>query len=301
MKIGFVGLGKMGSQIVKKLLLDGNEIIVYDINQEAIAYVAEQGAKAAHSREDLITQLGENPIVWLMIPSEYIGQEIDAFTSILPAGSTLIDGGNTNYQQTIEHARMLTDNGIDLVDIGTSGGILGLTNGFCLMVGGPHARYNQISSLLVTLSAPNGAYQYMGPNGYGHYVKMVHNGIEYGVMQAMAEGYNLLKSGPLPEVPIKDTAEVWQHGSIIESTLNKLIAEILLENPELDGIDGFVADSGEGRWTLEAANSAQVQMPALEDALKVRMASQKGATTYATKLLAAMRTKFGGHAMNKPQ
>jgi 6-phosphogluconate dehydrogenase len=299
MKIGFVGLGKMGSQIVKKLLVAGNEIVVFDVNSDAITQLVEQGAIAATSREDMVAQLGENPIVWLMIPADYTQQEIEAFAAILPAGSTLIDGGNTNYNQTISHAQLLNEKGSDFVDIGTSGGIMGLTNGFCLMVGGPRPRYEQISSLLDVLVVPNGAHAYMGPSGYGHYVKMVHNGIEYGVMQALAEGYHLLKSGPLHDIPIQDAAEVWQHGSIVESTLNRLMSEILHENANLDGIDGYVADSGEGRWTLEAANASSVKMPVLEDAIAVRVASQNGEVSYATQLLAALRNKFGGHAINK--
>jgi 6-phosphogluconate dehydrogenase len=301
MKLGFVGLGKMGSQIVKKLLAAGNEIVVYDINTEAVAQLAEQGAQVAHSREDLVAQLGENPVIWLMIPSDYIQQEVEAFAGILPAGSTLIDGGNTNYNQTIQHSQSINEKGSDFVDIGTSGGIMGLANGFCLMVGGPRNRYDQISPLLDVLVSPHGAHAYMGPNGYGHYVKMVHNGIEYGVMQALAEGYHLLKAGPLPNIPVQDAAEVWQHGSIVESTLNRLMSEILHENPNLDGIDGYVADSGEGRWTLDAAHATNIKMPALEDALNVRVASQNGDVSYATQLLAALRNKFGGHAINSQQ
>ncbi len=301
MKLGFVGLGKMGSQIVKKLLAAGNEIVVFDVNSEAIAQLTEQGAIAATSREDLVAQLGENPIVWLMIPAEYTQQEIEAFADILPAGSTLIDGGNTNYNQTIAHAELLKSKQCDFIDIGTSGGIMGLENGFCLMVGGPFERYQQITPLLDTLVAPHGAYSYMGPNGYGHYVKMVHNGIEYGIMQALAEGYHLLKAGPLPNIPLQDASEVWQHGSIVESTLNKLIAEIMKENANLEGVDGFVADSGEGRWTLDAARNAQVPMPTLQDALNVRVASQQGEVSYATQLLAALRNKFGGHEINNPK
>lgn len=299
MRIGFVGLGKMGSQIVKKLLAAGNEIVVFDVNSEAIAQLAEQGATAATSREDLVAQLGDNPIVWLMIPADYTQQEIEAFANILPAGSTLIDGGNTNYNQTISHAQLLSEKGSDLVDIGTSGGIMGSANGFCLMIGGPRNRYDQISPLLDVLVAPNGAHAYMGPSGYGHYVKMVHNGIEYGVMQALAEGYHLLKAGPLANIPVQDAAEVWQHGSIVESTLNRLMSEILHENPNLDGIDGYVADSGEGRWTLDAAHAANINMPTLEDALAVRVASQNGDVSYTTQLLAALRNKFGGHAINR--
>lgn len=299
MKIGFVGLGKMGYQIVVKLLHAGNEVVAFDVNQEAIDRMAKAGAVAAESRADLVAKLGANPIVWLMIPSDFVKSEIEQFREILPEGAVIIDGGNTNYEGTMYHAGLLSEKNIDLVDIGTSGGVMGLENGFCLMVGGSKENFERISPALDALVSPQGSYSYMGPTGYGHYVKMIHNGIEYGVMQALAEGYHLLKQGPLEGVPLPAVAEVWQHGSIIESTLNKLVAEIMQENPMLDGIDGYVADSGEGRWTLDAAHKKNIPMPTLEDALRVRVESQQGNVSYATQLLAAMRNKFGGHAINK--
>jgi 6-phosphogluconate dehydrogenase len=217
----------------------------------------------------------------------------------LPHGAVVIDGGNTNYEGTFYHAGLLAEKGIELVDIGTSGGVMGLENGFCLMIGGTYENYERIQPALDALVQPSGVYGYMGPTGYGHYVKMVHNGIEYGVMQALAEGYHVLKEGPLEGIPLPAVAEVWQHGSIIESTLNRLVSEIMNENQNLEGIDGYVADSGEGRWTLDAAHSRNIPMPALEDAIKVRVESQNGNVSYATQLLAAMRNKFGGHAINK--
>lgn len=299
MKIGFVGLGKMGYQIVSKLLAAGIEVVVLDINQEAVQKSATEGAMPATSREDLVAKLGENPIVWLMIPSDYITAEIEHFAAIPPRGAAIIDGGNTNYQATLKHSELLGQNAIELIDIGTSGGVMGLKNGFCLMIGGTPHNYLRLQPALDALVLPAGMHRYMGPTGHGHYVKMIHNGIEYGIMQSLAEGYHLLKQGPVTNVPLKEVAEVWQHGSIIESTLNKLVLEIMEENPNLDGIDGFVADSGEGRWTLEAAQANSITMPALEDAIKVRQASQKGDVSYATQLLAALRNKFGGHAINK--
>lgn len=299
MKIGFVGLGKMGYQIVVKLVNAGNEVVVFDVNPDAIARSAEAGAIAAENREDLVAKLGENPIVWLMIPADFVKSEIEQFKEILPTGAVMIDGGNTNYEGTMYHAGLIAEKGIELVDIGTSGGVMGLENGFCLMIGGTHENFERISPALDALVAPAGSYSYMGPTGYGHYVKMIHNGIEYGVMQALAEGYHLLKEGPLEGISLPAVAEVWQHGSIIESTLNKLVSEIMNENSELIGIDGYVADSGEGRWTLDAARAKDIPMPTLEDALRVRIESQNGNVSYATQLLAAMRNKFGGHAINK--
>ncbi|MFO0882503.1 MAG: decarboxylating 6-phosphogluconate dehydrogenase [Candidatus Saccharimonadales bacterium] len=301
MKIGFVGLGKMGYQIVVKLLQAGIEVVALDVNQDAVQRVAKEGAIAATSREDLVEKLGENPMVWLMIPSNFVNDEIAAYTEILPKGAVLIDGGNTNYEDTLKHGELLSKKGIELVDIGTSGGVMGLENGFSLMIGGTYENYERLQPALDALALPDGIYGYMGPTGYGHYVKMVHNGIEYGVMQALAEGYHLLKEGPLTDIPLEAVAEVWQHGSIIESTLNKLVLEILQENPSLEGIDGYVADSGEGRWTLEAAHARNIKMPVLRDSLKVRFDSQHGDVSYTTQLLAAMRNKFGGHAINKQE
>jgi 6-phosphogluconate dehydrogenase len=299
MRIGFVGLGKMGHQIVVKLIRSGHDLVVFDVNQEAINSAVAVGATSAISREDLVLQLGESPIVWLMIPSDYISAEIESFSKILPAGATLIDGGNTNYERTMQHAELLRQKGVELVDIGTSGGVMGLDNGFSLMVGGSESTYERISPALDALVQPNGAHAYMGPAGYGHFVKMVHNGIEYGTMQALAEGYHLLKEGPLPNIPLPRVSSVWQKGSIIESTLNKLVGEIMRQDSNLTGVNGYVADSGEGQWTLETAQKANIDMPALRDALLVRRASQQGQVSYATQLLAALRNKFGGHAINK--
>jgi 6-phosphogluconate dehydrogenase len=299
MKIGFVGLGKMGYQIVVKLVNAGNEVVAFDVNPEAIQRTAEAGAIPADSREDLVAKLGDNPMLWLMIPADFVKSEIEQFKELLPSGAVIIDGGNTNYEGTKYHSGLLAEMSIELVDIGTSGGVMGLQNGFCLMIGGTPENYERIKPALDALVSPSGSHAYMGPTSYGHYVKMIHNGIEYGVMQALAEGYHLLKQGPQPGIPLPEVAEVWQHGSIIESTLNRLVAEILQENPNLDGIDGYVADSGEGRWTLDAAHNSNVAMPTLEDAIKVRVDSQNGNISYATQLLAAMRNKFGGHAINK--
>ncbi len=299
MKIGFVGLGKMGYQIVVKLVNAGHELVVYDISEEAVNSAVAIGATGAISREDLVEKLGEKPTIWLMIPSDLTSSEITTFSELLEHGATIIDGGNTNYEETIQHSKLLQEKSINFIDIGTSGGVMGLENGFSLMVGGSNESYQHIVPLLDVLSNPNGAHLHMGPTGYGHYVKMIHNGIEYGVMQSFAEGYELLKMGPLPNIDLGNVAEVWQKGSIIESKLNQLVAEIMHENSNLTGIQGFVADSGEGQWALDTAEKSGVKTPALKDALNVRRESQQGQVSYATQLLAALRNKFGGHSINK--
>lgn len=299
MKIGFIGLGKMGYQIVKKLSEAGHEMIVLDVDKEAVEKAIKSGAKSANDRNELVKMLGENPVVWLMIPSNFTSNEIDQFANILPRGALLIDGGNTNFNETIENAKKLSSKGIEMMDVGTSGGVMGLENGFSLMIGGSRENYNRMTPAFDVLASPRGAHQYMGESGRGHFVKMVHNGIEYGIMQALAEGYQLLKEGPMKDLDLEKIAEVWQHGSIIESTLNKLMVEIYNENPDFEGVDGYVADSGEGRWTLDSAHQNNIKMPVLEDALKVRFDSQNGEVSYATKILAALRNKFGGHNINK--
>lgn len=299
MKLGFIGLGKMGNQIVAKLLDARHEVVVFDVNAAAVRACADMGAIAATSRQDVVARLGESPIVWLMIPSEFVDGEVNAYCELLPSGSTLVDGGNSNFHDTMRRHEQAASKGITYVDVGTSGGVLGLKNGFSLMVGGDEAVVDRLKPIFETMIAPKGRWIRTGGSASGHYVKMVHNGIEYALMQAYAEGYDLLKYGEVKGLDLAQVAHVWQGGSIIASSLNALIEELLQENPELTGIDGYVADSGEGKWTYEAAEAAQVQMPALREALAVRKASQSGYHIYATKLLAGLRNKFGGHAINE--
>ena len=299
MRVGFVGLGKMGRQIVDKLINDGHEVVVFDVSSAAIEECVKIGARSAANQQDLVDMLGENPIVWLMIPADYVEAEVESYIKILPKGGVLIDGGNSNYKDTIRRGVECQDNGISYVDVGTSGGVLGIKQGFCLMIGGDEQVCEQLNPIFDTMVKPQGRYSYMGPSGLGHYVKMIHNGIEYSLMQSYAEGYDLLKYGEIKGLDLAKISHVWQGGSIIESGLNSLIDEIFQENPKLENIEGYVADSGEGRWTYDTALAANVPMPALREALNVRQASQNGYHTFATKLLAAMRNKFGGHAINK--
>lgn len=300
MKIGLVGLGKMGAQIAARLLGDGQEVVAIDMNQTAKDAVSNLGGVAVETRQDMLAQLPETAIVWLMIPSDAVQGEIEAWLEILPAGSILVDGGNSDFRLTRERAALCSGKGVRLVDIGTSGGVNGLKNGFSMMVGGDAEAYATIKPIVAVLSQPGG-YRHFGAAGAGHFVKMAHNAIEYGIMEAYAEGYRLLKEGPYDGLELGKIGEVWQHGSIIRSDLNGLAAEVFQENPALEGIEGYVAESGEAKWALEVAQEAAVDMPSIQASFNVRRSSQSGQTNFATKLLAAMRNKFGGHSIHKPQ
>ncbi len=299
MKIAIIGLGKMGFQIVEKLVAGGIEVVAYDQSNLTIDAAAAKGAIGASSREDVVAKFsGEPAVIWLMIPAQFVESEISAWELLLPKGSTLIDGGNSDYRESQKRAEQLIPKNINFVDVGTSGGILGAANGFSLMVGGSNEGYENIKPVLELLSKPSGSYNYFGPGGTGHFVKMVHNAIEYGVMESLAEGYHLLKEGPYKELNLAKVAEVWQHGSIIESSLNGLAQQALAENPNLDGVEGVVSESGETRWTLESAKELNIEMPVTQAAFDVRIQSQNGKVSYATKLLAVLRNKFGGHVEN---
>jgi len=299
MRIGFIGLGKMGSQMVTRLLQGGHEVVVTDLDTTAVAAATQAGAIAATDRTELVQQLGEQAIIWLMIPAQFVDSELQALLEIVPAGTIIIDGGNSDFRLTRGRAELCKQAGATLVDVGTSGGVLGLTEGFSMMVGGNPEAYKTIEPFIKSLARPEG-YNYFGPSGAGHYVKMIHNAIEYGLMEAYAEGYRMLKDySDYPGLNLAAVANVWQHGSIISSELNGLTVEIFSKNPELSGIEGYVAESGEARWTLEAAATQNIPLPAIQTALNVRIASEKGEVNFGTKLLAAMRNAFGGHKVNK--
>lgn len=297
MKIGFIGLGKMGGNMTKRLIADGHEVVAYDVSDNAKLEAKEAGAAIVQSRDELVESLDQK-IVWLMIPVQYVDAELDALLRILPAGSIIIDGGNSDFRLTKQRAILCGKNGIAYIDVGTSGGILGLEHGYSMMVGGNEGTVSTLRPLFDSL-APKDGWSWFGESGSGHYVKMVHNAIEYGLMESYAEGYRLLKEGPYKNLDLAKAGHVWQQGSIIQSLLNGLTAEALSENPELDGIDGFVAESGEAKWALEVASESGIEMPAISTAFDVRLGSQQGKTHFGTKLLATMRNKFGGHAKNK--
>lgn len=303
MKIAIAGLGRMGMQIAEKLAKDGHKVIAHNRSPDKIDTAIGFGATAAYKKEDVVAEFkdGEQLILWLMIPAAVVDSELAAWLDLVPRGSIIIDGGNTDYRLTRRHAETVRERGSLLIDIGTSGGIMGLKDGFCMMVGGDSAAFDSVEPALATLAQPLGGYFYFGETGSGHYTKMVHNAIEYGMMESLAEGYRMLREGPYKSLDLAAAGNLWQTGSIVTSGLNRLAAQALAENPTLAGIEGYVAESGEARWTLETAKDLGIEMPSIQSAFNVRIRSQQDAKgrNFTTKLLAAMRNKFGGHAINE--
>lgn len=301
MKFVVVGLGKMGMQIVERACAAGFSVIALDSNEAAKQRAESLGSYAASGREDAVAQFQgeERVIVWLMIPAAAVEAETLAWMEVLSEGSLLVDGGNSDFRHTKNRAEKLAQKNIDMVDVGVSGGILGEKNGFSMMAGGDEEGYRTITPLLDALAKPHGGHRYFGEHGSGHFVKMVHNAIEYGMMESLAEGYEVLKEGPYKHLDLAAVGEVWQASSVITSNLNGLVAEIMHEDQDLGGVSGYVAESGEARWTLEVAKSAGIEMPGVQAAFNVRVESEKGKVNYTTKLLAKLRNKFGGHAVNK--
>lgn len=302
MKIAISGLGRMGGQIAEKLVEGGHEVVAHNRSNDKVDEAKGYGALPAYSEQEVIDAFGGEPVVlWLMLPHEVIDAKLEEWLAILPADSIVIDGGNSDYRGDRIRADKAFKAGSQLLDIGTSGGVWGIANGFSMMVGGDKVSYEAISPVLDTLAAPNGGHQHFGEIGSGHYVKMVHNAIEYGMMESLAEGYRMLKEGPYKNIDLAAAGDVWQQSSVVTSWLNDLTRQALHENPEMDGISGVVAESGEARWTLETAKEMGIPLPAIQTSLDVRVASQNGDVTFATKLLAAMRAKFGGHDINGKQ
>ncbi|HQU08027.1 MAG: 6-phosphogluconate dehydrogenase (decarboxylating) [Parcubacteria group bacterium 21-54-25] len=299
MTIAIVGLGRMGSQIARKLHEAGHRVIAHNRSAGPVDEMKALGMTGAYTKEEMVSAFGaEMPVLWLMVPASVVDAELDAWLALLPKGSIIIDGGNSDYRLTKKRAERMAAAGMALVDVGTSGGVWGYQNGFSMMAGGEKSAYTAVTPVLDTLALPEGAHRYFGPSGAGHFVKMTHNAIEYGIMESLAEGYRLLKDGPYAALDLGEAGEVWQHKSVITSWLNGLSRDALKENPTLDGIDGVVAESGEARWALETAKDLNLPMPSIQASFDVRLASQKGETNFATKLLAAMRNKFGGHAID---
>lgn len=301
MKIAVQGLGRMGMQIAQKLAEGGHAAIAHNRSTDKIDEAAAFGAVAAYTKQDVLNAFdGEQVVLWIMLPANIVDDQVDEWLTLLPQGSIIVDGGNSDYRLTQKLSAKLEAAGMHLVDVGTSGGVWGYQNGFSMMAGGnSRAAFEVLEPALQTLSLPEGAYHYFGPSGSGHFVKMTHNAIEYGIMESLAEGYRVLKEGPYKELDLAAAGEVWQHHSVVTSWLNELTRDALRENPELEGIDGFVAESGEARWTLETAKELGIPMPSIQASFDVRLASQQGDVNFATKLLAAMRNKFGGHELNK--
>jgi 6-phosphogluconate dehydrogenase len=301
MEIGMVGLGRMGGNMVRRLLRKDHRCIVYDRSAEAVAELAAAGAAPATSLEAFVGAFTDRPrVVWVMVPAGDATKEtIRALAALAEAGDIVVDGGNTNWRAAMLDAEHLAAKGIRYLDAGTSGGIWGLQEGYCLMVGGDDASYRHCLPLLRDLAPAEGGLVHTGPAGSGHFVKMVHNGVEYGMMQAYAEGFELMKQVPeFPDLDLHAIAECWRNGSVVRSWLLDLIADGLGKNPTLQGVAGYVEDTGEGRWTVDAAVDAAVPLPVITMALYSRFRSRM-ADSFADKLLAVMRNEFGGHAMKR--
>jgi 6-phosphogluconate dehydrogenase len=299
MKIIVSGLGRMGSQIAHKLADNGFEVIANNRSRGPIDDAIAFKATAAYSKEEALRAVkGEQVVLWMMISDSAMEEQLAEWLQIIPAGSIIIDGGNSDFRLTKQRAKVVAAKGSVYMDVGTSGGIWGYKNGFSMMAGGDTDSFKVIEPVLKILAAPSGAYDYFGTSGAGHFVKMTHNAIEYGMMESLAEGYRLLKEGPYENMDLAKAGEVWQHGSVIVSWLNDLTRQALQENPQLDGIEGVVEEKGETRWALEAAKDLGIPMQSIQAAFDVRLKSQAGEITFATKLLAAIRNKFGGHQIN---
>lgn len=301
MKIAIQGLGRMGMQIARKLAEDGHTVIAFNRSPEPIQEAVGYGATGAHTKAEVAAAFGdEQAVIWIMLPAAIVDAQVDEWFEVLPQGSIIIDGGNSDFRMTKKLNEHVKELGGSLVDVGTSGGVWGYQNGFSMMVGGDNdASITALEPALKSLAAPEGAYHHFGASGSGHFVKMTHNAIEYGMMESLAEGYRVLCEGPYPALDLAAAGEVWQHHSVITSWLNELCQTALQKNPTLDGIDGYVAENGEARWTLETAKDAGMALPSIQAAFDVRIASQQGDTSFATKLVAAMRNEFGGHELNK--
>jgi 6-phosphogluconate dehydrogenase len=302
MQLGFVGLGRMGLNMVTRLARAGHTVVAYDRSPEAVTRAGAAGAEGAASLEALVSMLAAPKVIWLMVPAgDATESTVNALTSLLSGGDIVIDGGNSNFHDDVRRARSLAPLGIRYVDAGTSGGIWGLEEGYCLMVGGDVEVCQHLEPIFLTL-APKGGYLRVGDHGAGHFVKMIHNGIEYGLMQAYAEGFDILRHAGDETLPaeqrynfdLADIAELWRRGSVVASWLLDLTAIALAQDPRLDGYSGFVQDSGEGRWTLLAAIEEAVPADVLSASLYARFRSRQD-HTFAEKLLSAMRKQFGGH------
>src|SRR5262245_3991839 len=296
MEIGLVGLGRMGGNMARRWLRGGHQVVGTARSAETLQAFAREGLVPAPSLEDLVKHLKPPRAVWLMLPSGQATEETVArMGALLSKGDALIDGGNTDYKDDIRRAAALAPRGIHYLDQGTSGGVWGLQEGYCLMIGGPREAVDRLKAAFMTLApAPDRGWGHVGPVGAGHCVKMIHNGIEYGMMQAYAEGFALLEAKREFDLDLERVATVWQHGSVVRSWLLDLVARALADNPELSGIEPWVEDSGEGRWTVREAIDSAVPAPVIALALMTRFRSRQP-KSFADRLLAAMRNQFGGH------
>jgi len=297
-ELGMIGLGKMGANMAERLVRAGHRVIGFDLDTAMMTALIETGAEGAASVEDLAGNLSAPRAIWMMVPAgAVVDSVIESLLPHLTDGDIVIDGGNSNYRDTVRRAAELGERGIRFVDVGTSGGVWGLAEGYSLMVGGEHAAVEHLRPVLEALApAPDLGWGHTGPSGSGHYVKMIHNGIEYGLMEAYAEGFALLRAKEEFGLDMARIAEIWRHGSVVRSWLLDLTANALDENPSMEGIAPYVPDSGEGRWTVFEAIDLDVEAPVIAISLMRRIDS-RDAFDYSDRLLSAMRNQFGGHAV----
>ena len=300
MQLGIIGLGRMGANMAERLMRGGHQIIAYDRDPAATKRVGEKGASGAASLAAVAGQLNAPRAVWIMVPSgDPVDQTIEALKPHLSAGDVILDGGNSNYKDTMRRAAALKEQNLDFVDVGTSGGVWGLAEGYSLMIGGDARVVERLNPIFKTLApAPDEGWGRVGPSGAGHFVKMVHNGIEYGLMQAYAEGFALMERKEEFGFDLRQISEIWRYGSVVRSWLLDLTARALEENPTLKGIAAHVSDSGEGRWTVMEAIDLGCSIPVITLALQRRFRSREN-EPFADKLLAVMRQQFGGHAVKR--
>jgi 6-phosphogluconate dehydrogenase len=320
MQLGMIGLGRMGANMVRRLMRGGHECVVFDLSPDNVKQIAGEGATGSDSLDDFIAKLNQPRAVWIMVPAgEATESTVKQLAGLLEPGDTIIDGGNSYFKDDARRALELKPKGLNYLDVGTSGGVWGLERGYCMMIGGPKETFEHLDPIFKTLAPGRGnitrtpgrenlsgtaeeGYLYCGPSGAGHFVKMIHNGIEYGLMQAYAEGFDIFRNATSKELPeeirydlnVADIAELWRRGSVVSSWLLDLTAMALVEDPELKSYSGFVQDSGEGRWTIQAALEEAVPAEVLSAALYTRFRSRQE-HTFAEKILSAMRKKFGGH------
>ncbi|MBI2181806.1 MAG: decarboxylating 6-phosphogluconate dehydrogenase [Deltaproteobacteria bacterium] len=297
MELGMIGLGRMGANMTERLVLGGHRVITYDRSAEAVQRVVDKGAVGAHSLADFVRQLSLPRAIWLMVPSgDPVDQSIEQLLPQLSKGDILIDGGNSHYKDSIRRAGNLKRDGVHFIDAGTSGGIWGLKVGYCMMIGGEKEIVARLEPIFKTL-APADGFLHVGPSGAGHFVKMIHNGIEYGMLQAYGEGFELLKASQF-DFDLGKISHLWNQGSVVRSWLLELCESAFAKDPKLDEIKGYVQDSGEGRWTVAEAVEKGVPAPVLTLSLFARFASRQE-DSFAAKVIAALRNEFGGHAVKK--
>jgi 6-phosphogluconate dehydrogenase len=300
MELAMIGLGKMGGNMAERLLRGGHRVVAHARTEESIRAAEANGAVGARSLDEVVAKLKSPRVVWMMVPSgEVTETTLSNLLERLSPGDTIVDGGNSNYKDTQRRAKLVEARGLQYVDCGTSGGVWGLTEGYSLMVGGPVDSVERLRPIFETLApAADTGWGRVGPHGAGHFVKMVHNGIEYGMMQALAEGFEVLHAKDELELDVHQIATIWQRGSVVRSWLLDLTAAALAEDADLSAIKGWVADSGEGRWTVAEAIDLDVPAPVITLSLLMRLASRQD-DSYSARLLAAMRNQFGGHAVQK--